>query len=100
MRSSCRERSATTSKRQSSARQSGLRASQCQPGEKDTRVVGDARARLPFHLPEDEPASAADDQVELVAAGPHVGAEDAIAAEAVVARGAGLVRVAMRTQAR
>ena len=62
--------------------------------------VAEARARLPFHLAEDEPAAAADDQVELVAAGPDVGAEDAVAAETVVAGGAGLVRVAMRTQAR
>jgi hypothetical protein len=42
---------------------------------------------LPLHLAEDDRPAAAEDQVELVAARPHVAAEDPVAAEAVVQRG-------------
>ena len=50
-------------------------------------VVG---GRLALHLAEDEPAAATDDQVELVAAGPDIGVEHAVAAQAVVERGPAL----------
>lgn len=50
--------------------------------------------RLPFHLAEDEPATAPEDQIELVAAGPDVRTEHAIAAQPVVERGAALEPVA------
>src|SRR5687767_6117208 len=39
---------------------------------------------LPLHFAEDDLAAAADDQVELVASCPDVGAQDAVAAETVV----------------
>jgi hypothetical protein len=51
-------------------------------------------------LAEDEPTAAPDDQIELVPAAPDIRAKDAVAAQAVVAGGACLVRVARRTQAR
>ena len=58
-------------------------------------VVG---SRLALHLAKDDPTASSDDQIELVAAGPHVGSEDAIAAQAVVESGAALVAVAGPTR--
>ena len=52
------------------------------------------RARLSLHLAEDNPPAAADDQIELVASGPDVRSQDAIATQAVVESGAALVTVA------
>ncbi len=57
-------------------------------------------ARLSLHLAEDEPAAAAKDQVELVAARPDVGSEHAIAAQPVVAPGAALEPLARPPRAR
>ena len=45
---------------------------------------------LAFHLAEDDPPATPDDEVELVASSPNVRAENAIAAQTVVARGAAL----------
>ena len=47
-------------------------------------------AAFALDLAEDEPAAAADDQVELVATRPDVRPEDAVAAQAVVERGPAL----------
>ena len=49
---------------------------------------------LPLDLAEDEPAAAADDQVELVPARPDVLAEDPVAPQAIVERGTALEPVA------
>src|SRR5688500_2789939 len=46
--------------------------------------VAEAVAALPLHLAEDEPSAAAGDQVELVASGPDVRPEDAVAAQPIV----------------
>src|SRR6266540_2057526 len=46
--------------------------------------IAEARAGLRLHFAEDEVAPAADDQVDLVAAGPDVLAEDAVAAQPVM----------------
>ena len=62
--------------------------------------VTEPSAGLPLDLAKDEPPAAPDDQVELVTARPDVRAENAVAAQAVVAGGASLVRVAMRRQGR
>jgi hypothetical protein len=45
--------------------------------------VAPARAAFRLHLDEGEPPAPADDQVELVAAGPDVPLEDPVAAQAV-----------------
>jgi hypothetical protein len=50
--------------------------------------------RLALDLAEDDAAAAPDDQVELVAAGPDVGVEDAVAAQAIVTRGAAFEPIA------
>ena len=52
--------------------------------------VAEPIAGLPLDLAEDEPTAAPDDQIELVPAGPDIRAEDAVAAQAVVAGGASL----------
>ena len=57
--------------------------------------VAEPVAGLALDLAEDEPPAAPDDQVELVAARPDVRAENAVAAQAVVAGGASLIRVAV-----
>src|SRR5207247_1452726 len=52
--------------------------------------VPEPRAALRLHLAEDEPAAAAQDEVELVAGRPCVLGEDLVAAEPVVPTGAPL----------
>jgi hypothetical protein len=55
------------------------------------------RAALALHLDKDERPAAAHDQVELVAARPHVAAEDAVAAQEIVERREVLARYAAAT---
>jgi hypothetical protein len=62
--------------------------------------VAEPVAGLPFDLAEHEPPAAPNDQIELVPAGPDVGAEDAVAAETIVAGGASLIRVAWHKRER
>ena len=54
----------------------------------------EVRGRLAFHLAEDDPAAAPDDQVELVASRPDVRAKNPITAQPVVTSGAALKAIA------
>jgi hypothetical protein len=56
--------------------------------------VAEIRRRLAFHLAEDDSTAAPDDEVELVASRPHIRAENAITAQAVVTSGAALEAIA------